>query len=136
MLLLIPGPVTTRPEVRAAAGVDIAPWDFDFRPIYGGVRERLLRIANGQEGTHAALPLPGCGHFVIEASIRTFVAPGGRLLIPMTGSYSDRMIRLAREAGRVPVPLPIVETEKIPPAAALCTTSILSGRSFVPKDDA
>ena len=49
MLLLIPGPVTTRPEVRAALGVDIAPWDFDFRPIYAGVRHRLLRIANGAE---------------------------------------------------------------------------------------
>ena len=31
-----------------------------------------------------------------------FVPPGGRLLIPMTGGYGDRMIRLAREAGRDP----------------------------------
>ena len=59
------------------------------------------------------LPLPGCGHFITEAAIRSFIPPGGRLLIPMTGSYSDRMIRLAREAGRVPIPLPIVETEKV-----------------------
>ena len=56
---------------------------------------------------HAALPLPGCGHFITEAAIRSFIPPGGRLLIPMTGSYSDRMIRLAREAGRDPVPMPI-----------------------------
>ena len=27
MLLLIPGPVTTRAEVRAALGHDFAPWD-------------------------------------------------------------------------------------------------------------
>lgn len=114
MLLLIPGPVTTRPEVRAAAGVDIAPWDFDFRPIYAGVRERLLRIANAQSGEHTALPLPGCGHFITEAALRTFIPPGGRILIPLTGGYADRMIRLAREAGRVPVPLPIVETEQLP----------------------
>jgi 2-aminoethylphosphonate-pyruvate transaminase len=117
MLLLIPGPVTTRPEVRAALDVDIAPWDFDFRPIYAGVREKLLRIANGAEHEHTALPLPGCGHFVTEAAIRSFVPPNGRILIPMTGSYSDRMIRLTREAGRIPVPLPIVETEKAPPQA-------------------
>src|SRR5271170_1044769 len=61
MLLLIPGPVTTRPEVRATLDVDIAPWDFDFRPIYAGVREKLLRLANGGEHEHTALPLPGCG---------------------------------------------------------------------------
>jgi 2-aminoethylphosphonate-pyruvate transaminase len=115
MLLLIPGPVTTRPEVRAALGVDIAPWDFDFRPVYSGVRERLLRIANGVEGQHVALPLPGCGHFITEAAIRSFILPGGRLLIPRTGGYADRMIRLASEAGRVPVPLPIDEMEKTSP---------------------
>jgi 2-aminoethylphosphonate-pyruvate transaminase len=117
MLLLIPGPVTTRPEVRAAAGVDIAPWDFEFRDIYAGVRDRLLRIANGTENEHTALPLPGCGHFVTEATIRSFVQPGGRLLIPMTGSYSDRMVRLTREAGRVPVLLEMVQTEMMSPGA-------------------
>jgi 2-aminoethylphosphonate-pyruvate transaminase len=117
MLLLIPGPVTTRPEVRAALGVDIAPWDFDFRPIYAGVRNRLLHLANGVDGEHVALPLPGCGHFITEAAIRSFIPVGGRLLVPMTGGYSERMIRLAREAGRVPVPVPIVETEKTPPEA-------------------
>jgi 2-aminoethylphosphonate-pyruvate transaminase len=117
MLLLIPGPVTTRPEVRAAAGVDIAPWDFDFHPIYAGVRERLLRIANGDPATHTALPLPGCGHFITEAALRTFLRPGQRILIPNTGGYADRMIRLAREAGREPVPMPIDQTEKIRPDA-------------------
>ena len=113
MLLLIPGPVMTRPEVRAALGVDIAPWDLDFAKIYAGVRSRLLRIANGVDGEHTVLPLPGCGHFVIEAAIRSLIPAGGRLLIPMTGSYSDRFVRLAREAGRDPVPLPIVQTEII-----------------------
>ncbi|MSP00959.1 MAG: 2-aminoethylphosphonate--pyruvate transaminase [Acetobacteraceae bacterium] len=116
MLLLIPGPVMTRPEVRAAAGVDIAPWDFDFLDIYATVRARLLKLAHGTGGTHTVLPLPGCGHFITEAAIRSFIPPGGRLLIPMTGSYSDRMVRLAREAGRDPVPLPIVQMEKAPPA--------------------
>jgi 2-aminoethylphosphonate-pyruvate transaminase len=29
MLLLIPGPVTTRPEVRQALAQDLAPWDND-----------------------------------------------------------------------------------------------------------
>src|SRR4029079_12598862 len=105
----------TRPEVRAALGVDIAPWDFDFRDVYAGVRNRLLQIAGGVPGEHAALPLPGCGHCITEAAIRSFIPPGGRLLIPMTGNYSDRMIRLAREAGREPGPMPIAEMESIYP---------------------
>ncbi len=116
MLLLIPGPVTTRPEVRAACDDDIAPWDFDFREIYAGVRAKLLRFANGDEYEHTALPLPGCGHFIVEAAIRSFVAPGGKILIPMTGNYGGRMIHLTGGAGRVPVTLPMVETEPLSPA--------------------
>ena len=39
MKLLIPGPVTTRPEVRAAMAEDIAPWDNDFRPVLAEVAQ-------------------------------------------------------------------------------------------------
>ena len=53
MLLLIPGPVTTRPEVREAMRYDFAPWDNDFRPRYAAVRERVLHIARGIPGEHA-----------------------------------------------------------------------------------
>jgi 2-aminoethylphosphonate-pyruvate transaminase len=117
MLLLIPGPVTTRPEVRAAMALDFAPWDNDFRPLYLGVRQRVLRIANGRPDEHVTLALQGCGHFITEASVRTFLPPGHKLLIPMTGSYSDRMIRLATEAGREVVKLPIAPTAPVPPEA-------------------
>ncbi len=107
MLLLIPGPVSTRPEVRAALNVDIAPWDNDTRPFYVSLCRRIRAIAGGKEGQHITLPLQGCGHFITEASIRTFIPQGGKILIPATGAYADRMIRLAREAGRITVPLPI-----------------------------
>jgi 2-aminoethylphosphonate-pyruvate transaminase len=100
VLLLIPGPVTTHPEVRAALAQDFAPWDNDFRPIYAGVRERVLRIAGGREGEHITLVLQGCGHFMVEAAIRTLIPVDGPLLVANTGAYAQRMIRLAREAGR------------------------------------
>lgn len=122
MLLLIPGPVMTRPEVRAALTHDFAPWDNDFRPLYLGVRERLLGIAGGRVDTHATLLLQGCGHFITEAALRTFVPLGGKILIPATGAYADRMIRLATESGRVVVKLPLGPTEPTDPklvAAAL-----------------
>jgi 2-aminoethylphosphonate-pyruvate transaminase len=117
MLLLIPGPVTTRPEVRQALTHDIAPWDNEFRHFLAQLRGRLLRLAGGVEDQHATLPLQGCGHFVTEAALRTFLPPGGRILIPATGAYADRMIRLAAEAGRVPVPLPIGLTQATDPDA-------------------
>jgi 2-aminoethylphosphonate-pyruvate transaminase len=99
MKLLIPGPVSTHPDVRAAAAQDYAPWDNDFRPLNVAVRARLLTIANTTADKHATLPLQGCGHFAMEAAIRTFVPRGGRVLIPATGPYADRAIRLAREVG-------------------------------------
>jgi 2-aminoethylphosphonate-pyruvate transaminase len=116
MLLLIPGPVTTRPDVRAALNQDLAPWDNDFRVFLARLRERILPIPHGIPGEHTVLPLQGCGHFITEAAVRTFLPQGGKLLIPHTGSYSDRMIRLAREAGRVPVVLPITPNRPTDPA--------------------
>ncbi|MDE2516055.1 MAG: 2-aminoethylphosphonate--pyruvate transaminase [Rhodospirillales bacterium] len=122
MLLLIPGPVTTRPETRAALARDIAPWDNDFRDVLIRLRGRILHLAGGIEGTHAALMLQGCGHFVTEAALRSFLPPaasgtGTRILIPATGAYADRMIRLAREAGRAVVTLPVGRIERADPAA-------------------
>jgi 2-aminoethylphosphonate-pyruvate transaminase len=122
MLLLIPGPVTTRPDVLAALAQDFAPWDNDFRPLYLGVRTGLLRIAGGGPDEHVTLALQGCGHFVTEAAVRTFVPQGGKILIPTTGAYADRMIRLATEAGRQVIQLPIPQSAPVDPqviAAAL-----------------
>jgi 2-aminoethylphosphonate-pyruvate transaminase len=117
MLLLIPGPVQTRPEVRAAADIDIAPWDDESRAPYAALREKLLALAGGVPGCHACLPLQGCGHFIVEAAIRSFVPRGGRVLIPNNGEYGMRSARLAREAARVPVELALPDTAPVPPEA-------------------
>ena len=117
MLLLIPGPVATRPEVRAALAQDIAPWDASFRPLYRGVRDRLAEIAGARDAAHAVLPLQGCGHFAIEAAIRCLLPPSAKVLIPMVGSYAERMARLAREAGRQVVELKVASDAPVPPDA-------------------
>lgn len=115
-LLLIPGPVQTDPRVKAAMAQDIAPWDNDTRPRYAALRERVRALAGGIAGTHVCLPLQGCGHFIVEAALRSFVPPGAKVLIPANGNYGVRMVRLAREAGRVPVVLEIPEGDLVPAA--------------------
>lgn len=117
MLLLIPGPVTTDPRVRSAAAQDYAPWDREFSELYARLRTRVLAVAGGRALEHATLPLPGCGHFAMEACVRTFVPPGGRILLPLTGQYADRIRRLATEAGRVVVPLLIEDNQPTSPDA-------------------
>ncbi|MGH7067700.1 MAG: 2-aminoethylphosphonate--pyruvate transaminase [Acetobacteraceae bacterium] len=134
MKLLIPGPVTTRPEVRAALTRDFAPWDLDFHPLYAGVRARLLPIAGVGPETHACLPLQGSGHFVVEAALRTFVPHGGKVLVPMTGGYAVRLARLARESGHEVLQLPMGERERIDPvavAAKLAQDPEISHLAFV-----
>ncbi len=116
MLLLIPGPVTTRPETRAAAARDYAPWDLEFRALVRRVCDEVLAIAGGRPGEHAALPMQGCGHFAVEAAIRSLVPPGGRLLLPMSGQYADRLARIAREAGREVTELPLPPNRPADPA--------------------
>jgi 2-aminoethylphosphonate-pyruvate transaminase len=115
MLLLTPGPVQTRPETRAAMAADIAPWDEDFGAEYAAIRRRVTAIAGGIAGEHVTLPLQGCGHFIVEAAIRSFIPAGGKLLLPVNGQYADRLYRLATEAGRVVVPIPLPDTAGVPP---------------------
>lgn len=117
MMLLIPGPVTTRPEVRAAMACDLAPWDADFLPMHASVRERVRALAGGRPGEHAGFALQGCGHFAMEAALRTFMPRGAKVLIPATGQYAERMARLASETGRLAVTLPCRLHERVDPDA-------------------
>jgi 2-aminoethylphosphonate-pyruvate transaminase len=129
MLLLIPGPVTTRPEVRAAMAQDLAPWDTDFRVLYAGVRARVLAIAGVPAESHTTIVLQGSGHFGIEAAVRGFMPPGGRILVPQTGNYAERMARLACAAGRDAVGLAVPAGTPVRPeavAAALAADPTIS----------
>ena len=125
MLLLIPGPVTTHPEVRAAMCQDFAPWDNDFRPLYAGIRERLLRIAMAFPASTQRCRCKAAATSSPRQRSARLSRRASKLLIPATGAYADRMIRLACEAGRVPVPLPIspVAANRPPDAVAAALTA-------------
>lgn len=100
MLLLTPGPVATDARVRRAFACDYAPWDPEFRRLTARLTTRLLRLAQGDPDRHVVLPLQGCGHFAVEAALRSFLAPGDAILVFDTGDYARHMARAAREAGR------------------------------------
>lgn len=113
MILLTPGPVQTDPRTRAAMAQDIAPWDNDFRAVYTRIRERVLALAGGDAATHACLPLQGAGHFAVEAVIRSIIPAGGAIIVPMNGAYAERIMLLARGAGRVAHPWPVPDTRGV-----------------------
>ena len=136
MLLLTPGPVSTRPGVKAAMTRDIAPWDADFAPLFRGVADYALAVAGVDRASHACLPLQGAGHFVIEAMLRAFVGragqPGaGRLLVPLTGAYGVRMAKLAREMGCAVTTLPVADDAPVPPSAIAAALAADPGLSHV-----
>jgi 2-aminoethylphosphonate-pyruvate transaminase len=116
MLLLTPGPVSTRPEVKAAMTRDWGPWDSAFKAVYAGLRQKMLRVAQAPADTHTAIALQGSGHFAIEAAIRALMpVEASRLLVPLTGSYARRLARLARDAGRAVVTLDMAQEQPIDP---------------------
>jgi 2-aminoethylphosphonate-pyruvate transaminase len=77
------------------------------------VRERVLKIAGGVPGEHAVLPLQGAGHFLVEATVRSLLPEGGEVIVPYNGAYADRIVKLARAAGRVAHAVPLPDTRGI-----------------------
>jgi 2-aminoethylphosphonate-pyruvate transaminase len=73
----------------------------------------VLEFAGGIPGEHATLPLQGSGHFIVEAALRTFIPAGGRFLLPLNGTYAERIHRLASESGRVPVTIDLSDTRPV-----------------------
>ena len=96
--LLTPGPLTTSPEVKEAMLHDVGSRDTDFIALNVRLRERLLRIVDG-EARCTTVPLQGSGTFVVEAMLTTFLPPDGRLLILINGAYGWRMAKICQVAG-------------------------------------
>jgi 2-aminoethylphosphonate-pyruvate transaminase len=99
ILLLTPGPLTTRIETRQAMLRDWGSRDAAFIAMTAELRRRLLDVANGTK-THVAVPLQGSGTFIVEAAIATLVKPQDRFLVLSNGAYGERMIAIATRYGR------------------------------------
>ena len=114
-VLLTPGPLTTRPETRAAMDRDWGSRDAAFIALTARVRRRLLALANAGED-FTCVPIQGSGTFAVEAQLGTLVPRAGHLLILVGGAYGRRMAEICRRAGRAHS---VLETEEaVPPSAA------------------
>ena len=116
-VLLTPGPLTTRPETRAAMNRDWGSRDAAFIELTARVRRRLLALANAG-GDFTCVPIQGSGTFAVEAQLGTLVPRDGHLLILVGGAYGRRMAEICRRAGRAHSVLETGETV-LPSAAAL-----------------
>ena len=114
-VLLTPGPLTTRPETRAAMDRDWGSRDPAFISLTARVRGRLLALANAGED-FACVPLQGSGTFAVEAQLGSLVPCDGRLLVLAGGAYGRRMVEMCRRMGRDHAVLESDET--VPPTAA------------------
>lgn len=114
--LLTPGPLTTSPEVKEAMLHDYGSRDPDFIRINRSILDRLLDIVNGQD-TFACVPLQGCGTFVVEAMLRTFVPKTGCVLILANGVYGKRMAKICELIPRSYQLLEFPDNQPVDPAA-------------------
>ena len=98
-LLLTPGPLTTSRTVKEAMLRDWGSRDDSFIAMNRAIRERLTDLAGAREA-HVCVLLQGSGTFVVEATLATLMAPGGKLLVLVNGAYGSRMVEMARMMGR------------------------------------
>ncbi|ACM29275.1 2-aminoethylphosphonate--pyruvate transaminase [Rhizobium rhizogenes] len=114
-LLLCPGPLSTRREVRQAMERDFGSRDEAFIALTRRVQDRLLQVANAAQ-THAAIPLQGSGTFAVEAALSSLLGPNDHLLILENGAYGRRIETVAARLGIQRTVLRVAENEPLDPA--------------------
>jgi 2-aminoethylphosphonate-pyruvate transaminase len=99
VILLTPGPLTTRLETRQAMLEDWGSRDPAFIALTAALRRRLLALSDGEK-THVCIPIQGSGTYVVEAALGSLLAPDDRLLVLENGVYGERLGAIAARLGR------------------------------------
>src|SRR5436190_15909540 len=98
-ILLTPGPLTTSLATKSAMLRDWGSWDSSFNAVTARVRDKLLRVIEG-DGAHVCVPMQGSGTFSVEAAVNTLVPRDGHVLVLINGAYGKRMAKLTEMMGR------------------------------------
>ena len=95
-ILLNPGPATTTDTVKYAQVVpDICPREKEFCILMNQIREKLVRVVNGDD-RYTAIPFASSGTGAMDACISSVLAEGKKILVLNNGAYGKRMVEIAR----------------------------------------
>ena len=106
--LFTPGPLTTSATTKQAMLRDLGSRDTEFILIVSDIRQRLVKLGNGND-EYAAVLMQGSGTFGIEATLSSVIPHDGKLLILINGAYGQRMLKIADIHGIETLPLSFLE---------------------------
>ena len=116
-LLLTPGPLTTSRTVKEVMLQDFCTWDDDYNSIVTRIRDRLVKLAVGDdtkaEADYTTVLMQGSGTFSVEATIGSVIPPDGKLLVIDNGAYGNRIALIAE---RLKIPLLSIKQPETEPA--------------------
>ncbi|MFL6193853.1 MAG: pyridoxal-phosphate-dependent aminotransferase family protein [Thermoanaerobaculia bacterium] len=98
-LLMIPGPVEVSPAVLAAASGP-PPGHVSPRLIeaFGSSLERMRQVWQADAASQPFV-LAGSGTLAMEVAAANLIEPGDRVLVVVSGYFSDRMVEILRRYG-------------------------------------
>ncbi len=114
MKLFTAGPVACFPEVLKAMSFQMfSHRSAEYRELHKDTVKRLADFLEVKNGVVLLFPSSGTG--VMEASIRNFVSPGGKVLVTIIGSFGKRYRDVVESNGRVPVVLEVTPGNPVLP---------------------
>jgi len=94
-ILFTPGPLTTSRTVKQAMLRDLGSRDYEFIALVKDIRQKLVKLAQGDADGYAAILMQGSGTFGLEAVVSSTVEPEGKLLVIINGAYGKRIAKIA-----------------------------------------
>jgi len=111
--LMIPGPVDVPDEVlQAMIARSLPHYGDDWMEIYGETLQALHKVF-GTQGDLFIMPGPGSA--ASEAALNSMLAPGEKVLLPVSGFFSERLGRIARACGSEVIVLETTWGEPVQP---------------------
>lgn len=94
-ILFTPGPLTTSRTVKQAMLRDLGSRDCEFIALVKDIRQKLVKLAQGNADEYTAILMQGSGTFGLEAVVSSTVEPEGKLLVIINGAYGKRIAKIA-----------------------------------------
>ena len=94
-ILFTPGPLTTSRTVKQAMLRDLGSRDYEFITLVKDIRQKLVKLAQGNADEYTAILMQGSGTFGLDAVVSSTVKPEGKLLVIINGAYGKRIAKIA-----------------------------------------